>query len=132
GFRRDGDAWIDPARIETASPALVPSVDPAIPRQQLREGSQPPVIGALLAAASRGGFRVVAMAPAEHHIQSRTLSQWLAQALGDDYVHTISVDRVLLDALKHSGQWDYARHYEARPDSDWRWAHAALNAALNE
>lgn len=132
GFRRDGDRWIDPDRVQTPEPPLVPSVDRAIPRQFVRDDSQPPVVEALVAAASRGGFRVVAMAPATHHIQSRQLARWLAQALGEDRVHTITVDRVLLDALKHAGQWDYARHYEARPDADWRWSHAALTSALNE
>jgi serine/threonine protein kinase len=132
GFRRDGDRWIDPDRVQTPEPPLVPSVDRAIPRQTVRDDSQPPVVEALVAAAARGGFRVVAMAPATHHIQSRQLARWLAQALGEDRVHTVAVDRVLLDALKHAGQWDYARHYEARPEADWRWSHAALTSALNE
>lgn len=131
GYRRDGDEWIDPARIETPTAPVIPNVDRAIPRQRVQEGSHPAVIEALAAASARGGFRVVAMAPASHHIQSRQLSQWLAAAVGDDHVHTIVVDRVLLDALKHAGQWSYALHYEARPNSDWGWAQAALTAALD-
>ena len=132
GFKRDGDAWIDPDRVIPPEPPLVPAVDRAIPRQLVRDDRQPPVVEALVSAATRGGFRVVAMAPATHHIQSRQLSQWLGQALGEDRVHTVAVDRILLDALKQSNQWDYALHYEARPDADWRWSHAALTTALNE
>lgn len=131
GFRQDGDSWIDPARIETPKTPELPKVDLAIPRQRIEADSRPPVIEALAAAAARGGFRVVAMAPANHHTQSRLLARWLSAAVGQDRVHTVAIDRVLLDALKHSGQWSYVLHYEARSDPDWRWAHAALTAALD-
>jgi serine/threonine protein kinase len=131
GFVADGDRWVDPSRAQVpVSPAL-PQVDPAIPRQAVRVGGIPPVVATLAGQVDRGGFRVVALPPANHHRRSRELAGWLGQALGAGRARYVHVDRVVLDALKHADLWKFVPYLEPRPDADWRLAHAECLAGLD-
>ena len=80
----------------------------------------------------RGGFRVVALAPAGHHKLARNLAAWLGDAAGTEHVHFVAVDRILVEALKTSDLWKFVPYLEARADADWRMFHAELTAALDQ
>lgn len=131
GYRRQGDQWVDPARIEQAGKLNAPQVDSTIPTQRLALGHQPAVVATLASQVIRGGFRVVALAPAAHHTLSRRLATWLGENLGAEKVHFVAVDRLVIDALKASDLWKFVPYLEARPNADWRMFHAELAAALD-
>jgi serine/threonine protein kinase len=131
GYRRDGDRWVDPLRIGVATRETVPRVDPTIPTQRASVAHRPPVVGALASQVDRGGFRVVGLAPAAHHMLARRLATWLSESLGTDRVSFLAIDRLVVDALKAADLWKFVPYYEARPDADWRMFHGEVAAALD-
>ncbi|MGA3123998.1 MAG: protein kinase [Polyangiaceae bacterium] len=131
GYRRDGDRWIDPARIEGAGRVVSPKVDATIPKQRVSLDQLPPVVATLASQVDRGGFRVIALTPAAHHTLGRRLAGWLADKLGGERVQLVAIDRLVLDALKASDLWKFVPYLEAREDADWRMFHAELAAALD-
>ena len=131
GYRRDGDRWVDPLRIEAAGRDAAPRVDATIPTQRASADRRPPVVAALASQVDRGGFRVVALAPAVHHVLARRLEAWLGESLGAERVGFVPVDRLVIDALKAADLWKFVPYYEARPDADWRMFHREVGAALD-
>lgn len=131
GYRRDGDRWVDPRRIEEAGHEVTPRVDASIPTQHVSSDRRPPVVATLAAQIDRGGFRVVALAPAVHHILARRLHAWLGEVVGGERVQFVPVDRLVIDALKAADLWKYVPYLEPRPDADWRMFHAEVAAALD-
>jgi serine/threonine protein kinase len=131
GYRRDGARWVDPSRVELAGGTSAPQIDATIPTQSITDGRIPPVVAALASQIGRGGFRVVALAPATHHQVARQLAGWLEQQLGADRVEFLAVDRLLIDALKTADLWKFVPYLEARPEADWRMVRAELTAALD-
>jgi len=133
GYQRDGDRWLDPARVELADKVLAPRVDDTIPTQRVGHDLLPGVVATLASQVDRGGFRVVALAPAVHHALGRRLAGWLGEKLGAERVQFIAVDRLVIDALKASDLWKFVPYLEARgADADWRMFHAELAAALDD
>jgi len=94
-------------------------------------GRLPAVIEALASQVDRGGFRVVALAPTEHHKLGRRLAGWLGEQVGADRVHFVAVDRLVIDAMKGADLWKFVPFLEVRADADWRMFHAELSAALD-
>lgn len=133
GWQREGDRWYDPERYRPAEVPAVPVVDADVPRQPVREHRTPPVVRALAAAAAVGGVRVVAMPPGRAHAWTEQLTAWLHEELGDQHpVQLVRLDRLLLQALKDSGMWDYVPYQEQATEQDWGWAHEPLEAALEQ
>jgi serine/threonine protein kinase len=132
GYRRDGDRWVDPARIEPAGNVVAPRVDATIPTQRVAGDHLPPLVSMLASQVGRGGFRVVALAPAAHHALSRRLAGWIGERLGADRVHFVAIDRLLIDALKAHDLWKFVPYIEVRPDADYRMFHAELAAVLDD
>jgi serine/threonine protein kinase len=132
GYRRDGDHWVDPARIDAAGKVEAPRLDPTIPSQQVVRDRVPPVVGTLASQVARGGFRVVALTPAAHHLLGRRLAAWLADALGAERVRFVAVDRLVIDALKSADLWKFVPYVEGRPAADFRMFHAEVAAALDQ
>jgi serine/threonine protein kinase len=131
GYRRDGDRWVDPARVEQATRVVTPKVDSTIPTQRVTHDHLPPVVSTLAAQVDRGGFRVVALAPASHHLLGRRLAGWLVEHLGPERVSFVAVDRLVLDALKAADLWKFVPYLEPRHDADFRMFHAELATALD-
>lgn len=131
GYRPHGALWADPSRVEAASLRVTPTVDATIPRQRVVGIDVPPVVEALASQVDRGGFRVVALPPGEHHLLGARLAGWLGEAAGADRVTLLRVDRLLLDALKASDLWKFVPFLEGAPAPDWRMFHAELRAALD-
>jgi serine/threonine protein kinase len=132
GYRRDGDRWVDSARIEPAGQVDAPRVDATIPTQRVAGDRVPPLVASLASQVDRGGFRVVALTPAAHHTLARRLAGWLVENLGADRVQLVPVDRLVIDALKAADLWKFVPYLETRPDADWRMFHAEVAAALDE
>ena len=131
GWVRDGDRWYHPEHYQPAEPVPAPRVDHEIPRQPVRASHVPPVVRALAAAAAQGGLRVVAMPPGRAHEWTERLTAWLREELGDRRpVRLITLDRIVLDALKDSELWAYVPFQEQARVQDWSWAHAPIEAAL--
>lgn len=139
GYRRDGDRWADPARVEIESRLPDPQIDPSIPTQRVAADRRPPVVAALASQVERGGFRVVALSPATHHTLARRLATWLGERVGAQRVQFVAIDRLVIDALKANDLWKFVPYLEARsasgpesrPEVDWRMFHAELTAALD-
>lgn len=144
GYRRDGDRWVDPARIDPVDAVIAPRVDPTIPTQRVARDHLPPVVATLASQVDRGGFRVVALPPAAHHTLSRRLAGWLTALLGADRVQFVPVDRLVIDALKTADLWKFVPYLEASADAasgtssnvsssvSFRMFHAEIAAALDE
>jgi len=130
-YQRDGDRWLDPARVQLPDNRLAPTVDATIPTQRVARDHRPPVVETLASQIARGGFRVVALAPGAHHTLARDLARWLGENVGVDNVHFVAVDRLVIDALKASDLWKFVPYLEGRSDVDWRMFHAELAAALD-
>lgn len=131
GYRRVDGNWVDARRIDEAGHTAAPRVDATIPTQRASATHRPPVVAALAAQADRGGFRVVALAPAAHHLLARRLEAWLGDTLGADRVQLVAVDRLVIDALKAADLWKFVPYFENRPDPDWRMFHGQVAAALD-
>jgi len=123
----------DPRCQELAEPADTPVLDKAIERQRVRPAvdTRPPVARELAVQARSGGFRVIALEPARHHLLSLSLARWLQADLGEDQARYIDVDRLLIQTLKDEGLWQDALFYEDRADATWGWAEPYLIRALN-
>ncbi|MBN2195250.1 MAG: protein kinase [Polyangiaceae bacterium] len=132
GYLRDGDRWVDLARVELPDPLAVPRVDDTIPTQQVAADHLPPVVASLASQVARGGFRVVALAPSVHHALGRRLAAWLGESVGAEHVRFVPIDRLVIDALKAHDLWKFVPYLEARTDADWRMFHAELAAALDD
>ena len=44
----------------------------------------------------------------------------------------VHVDRVVLQAIKDGGYWDYVPYQEKAETQDWSWLHAIVEAALDQ
>jgi hypothetical protein len=131
-YQRDGDRWVDPARIQLPDSAAPPRVDATIPKQRAAQDHLPPVVATLASQVARGGFRVVALPPSVHHAYGRRLATWLGEKLGTDQVRFVPVDRLVIDALKAADLWKFVPYLEARSDADYRMFHAELATALDD
>jgi hypothetical protein len=132
GYRRDGDRWVDPGRIDAPGVLGSPKVDASIPTQRVSAGHLPPVIEGLAAQIDRGGFRVVALSPTQHHRLARQLAAWFGESVGAERVHFVAVDRLLIEAMKTADLWKFVPFLEVRAEADWRMFHAELTAALDD
>ncbi len=131
GWQREGSAWLDPRRVETAHEAAEVQLDGDVPRQAVAN-DVPPVVRDLAASRERGGVRVVALEPAVHHRLSRQLADWLVDAVGAEHVAVVHVDRVLVEALRAAGFWPLVTPTEGQEEPDWSWARRELEQALDE
>ena len=136
GYRRDGDRWADPARVEVETRLDDPRLDPSIPTQRVAPDRLPPVVAALASQVTRGGFRVVALPPGTHHTLARRLATWIGERVGTERVQFLAIDRLIIDALKASDLWKFVPYLETRStsqagDPEWRVFHAELTAALD-
>jgi serine/threonine protein kinase len=131
GYRRDGDRWVDPARIEPAGDVPAPRIDSTIPTQRIAQDHVPQVVQTLASQVERGGFRVVALAPAAHHLLARRLADWLASIVSPERVQLLALDKLVIDALKAADLWKFVPYLEARPGGDWQMFHADVAAALD-
>ena len=130
-YQRDGDRWLDPARVQLPENRDAPRVDATIPTQRVAIDRLPPVVATLVSQVARGGFRVVALAPGSHHALGRRLAAWLGDKLGSEQVRFVPIDRLVIDALKASDLWKFVPYLEGRVDADWRMFHTELAAALD-
>ncbi|GMV39007.1 MAG: hypothetical protein AMXMBFR64_07230 [Myxococcales bacterium] len=127
--RRDGLVVEADAPLPVAPTA--PVVDPEIPRQVVRDGGGVDV-SELVSAARLGGFRVVALPPARHHVLADRLTGALRAALPDGgRVRQVDVDRTILAALRAGGLWEEAVFREGHAKERWTWAHEPLLQALD-
>ncbi len=135
GWREHEGRWYDPDRYQHTKAQPAPVVDVGVPRQAVAASKVPPVVRALAAAASGGGFRVVAMPPGRAHAWTGQLVQWLTDELGEATpVRRVQLDRIVLQALRDGELWDFVPYQEQAPidRQDWSWAHAPIEAALEQ
>lgn len=132
GLQRAGEHVVDPAQVVAAEPAPAPKVDRDVERQVVPRPHDPlpPVVAALAASVARGGFRVVALPPGQHHQLSEELAGWLAAELEPARVRFVDVDHELVRAFKDAGLWADALFFDGRADATWGWAEPVLRAQL--
>ncbi|MEM7675354.1 MAG: DNA-directed RNA polymerase subunit alpha C-terminal domain-containing protein, partial [Myxococcota bacterium] len=110
-------------------PPVIPQVDEGVAhRVRTEDGTLD--MRVLVAAAARGGFRVAMLPPGKHHRMVEDLRQALAKELGDDCVHLLDVDRIILETLEHAGLWADAEFFEKKQSDQWGWARPTLMKAL--
>lgn len=111
------------------APVVIPKLDDGV-AQTVRQRPDGLDLGVLVAAAERGGFRVVVLPPAAHHRMVDGVCRALSSELGADRVELFDVDRFLLETLEHGGLWEDAEFFEKQGNQEWGWARPSLVGAL--
>ena len=116
--------------IDKPEPAPISvKVDPSLPRQTVGPRGEIDV-SVLVAAADLGGFRVAALPPRRHHVLCERLRDALTDALGEERVRFVDVDRVVIETLQEADLWNDALFYERKAQPRWSWAHKEIISGL--
>ena len=124
--------------IEATGRFQAPRLDRTVDRQQVSAviDHRPAVVQQLAAAATVGGFRVVALDDRRHDDLACRLAGWLDEELGEEVVfRAVDVDACLLRGLRDRGLWDDAVFYDRFVGGDASlpldWAASDLEAELD-